>query len=229
MRILKIKNWRTKASEYPTIGYGSAKIERVTYESGYYLMEGVAGYDLYYLENPIKVTELLIDGDIVMVDDPLHWIGMMKLAEACEGRTLVGGLGLGLILHHLANNEDVTQIDVVEINPDVIHLIKPYLPKDPRVNIICDDVFKYKYVHGKYDTIVLDLWVKNEKMEEAKLAGTNDTKLSPLEAYVRFQYNNPDANVYVWGLRHPAINPAVKKLSKDYIKLLRHLDEFFKK
>jgi len=224
MRVLRIKKWRTKATKYPITEYGSAKIERITYEPGYYLMEGVAGYDLYYIENPINVTALLINGEIVMVDDPLHWLGMMMLAKVCRGRTLIGGLGLGLILHHLKNNEKVDVIDVVEINNDVIQLIKPFLPKDDRVNIICDNVLRYKYLREGYDTIVLDLWVKDASTDHARMAGDSENYIGPLEAYYMFKYASPYSNVYIWGLRHPAINPAVKRVSKEYLSLLRYLE-----
>jgi hypothetical protein len=35
--------------------------------------------------------------------------------------------------------------------------------------------------------------------------------------------NNTKANVYVWGLRDPAINPAVKPVSKEYINLIYNM------
>ena len=74
-------------------------------------MEGVSGYEFFELLKDIVVTELRINNEVVMVDDPMHWIGMQRLAEACEGKVLIGGLGLGLILHHFINNKKVTSID----------------------------------------------------------------------------------------------------------------------
>jgi hypothetical protein len=219
MKVLEIKSWKTKATDYPASSFGSASITKTVYKKGLYLMEGVDGYELYHLKKPAVITELRINGEVVMVDDPLHWIGMQRLAEACKSRVLIGGLGLGLILHHLASNENVSEVKVVEINSDIINLIKPLLPEDDRVEIVNDDVFKY--VHGNYDTIVLDLWVRGEDTK-TKIAGLNE-EFPPFIAYLRFKANNPKANVYVWGLRDPAINPAVKPVSKEYINLIYNM------
>jgi hypothetical protein len=221
MKVLEIKSWKTKATDYPVSSFGSASITKTVYKKGLYLMEGVDGYELYHLKKSAIITELKINDEVVMVDDPLHWIGMQRLAEACKGKVLIGGLGLGLILHHLATNNDVSEVKVVEINSDVINLIKPLLPKDDRVEIVNDNVFNYEYVHGNYDTIVLDLWVRGEDIK-TKIAGLNE-EFPPFIAYLRFKANNPKANVYVWGLRDPTINPAVKPVSKEYINLIYNM------
>lgn len=161
MRVLKIKNWKTV--DYPEKRYKSASITKTVYKEGYYLMEGVDGYDLFQVLKPITVTELRINNNVVMVDDPLHWIGMQRLAEACKGKVLIGGLGLGLILRHLKRNKNVSKIVVVEINKDVIELIKPLLPEDKRVSIYLGNVLDFEWrTLYKWDTIVLDLWVKLE-------------------------------------------------------------------
>ena len=215
MKVLKIKNWKTV--DYPEKQYKSASITKTVYKEGYYLMEGVDGYDLFQVLKPITVTELRINNNIVMVDDPLHWIGMQRLAEACRGKVLIGGLGLGLILHHLKNNKEVSQIDVVEINKDVIQLIKPLLPKDDRVKIYCADVLKWIWLHRFYDTVVLDLWVKD--FESINIAGFN-YNLNWLDVYMKVRKYMPQAEVYIWGIRNSNINPAYKGVSEEYLIML---------
>ena len=41
----------------------------------------------------------------------------------------MAGLGLGMVLHALVAKPEVTEVLVVEINPNVIELIKPTIPE----------------------------------------------------------------------------------------------------
>jgi len=219
-KTLTVREWKTV--DYPVKSLGTASITKVKYGRGNtYLMEGVDGYELLKVTKTIIVTQLRINGKVVMVDDPMHWMGMKRLAEACKGRVLIGGLGLGLIHHHLVANKDVKSVDVVEINKDVIDLIKPLLPDDARVKIHHDDVFAYKWVHGDYDTIILDLWVKN--LAETVVAGVTKYNVDITSAMLRFQFNNPNAEVFVWGHRNPRVNPAVKRVSDLYLRFVAEL------
>ena len=64
-----------------------------------------------------------------------------QLAKA-EGDVLVGGLGLGLAVGILHNNPRVDKIIVIEKSPDVIKLVKPYLPQG-KTTVIRADLFTY--------------------------------------------------------------------------------------
>jgi hypothetical protein len=215
VRVLEIvRTW--KALKYPQKKVRSAEIAHINYDHGHYLMEMVNGYSAYYLYKKSKITSLKINGETVMVDDPLHWYGMMGLAKECKGKVFVAGLGLGIILHHLVKNKDVTQIDVLEINPDVIELVKPLIPEDLRINIIEGDAFKWADTHYDYDTFVFDLWVKTGEIWSENLPSKNDVML----AMVYAKTHNPGAKVYIWGERDPALNPSVKPVTKEYIDLV---------
>ena len=104
---LEIIEWETPATKYPLIKTGSVKISRINQKAGYYYMEGVRGYDYYHHAKKIPITCLKIGRETVMVDDPLHWIGMQDLAKAMKGKVLIAGLGLGLVLHALRDNKEV--------------------------------------------------------------------------------------------------------------------------
>jgi hypothetical protein len=222
MKFFKVgSGWKTV--EYPEASIGKASIAHSKYSKGVYLMEMVDGYEFFEVLSPIKVTELRIDGKVVMIDDPMHFIGMMRLAEACRGKVLVAGLGLGLILHHLVRNPHVTSIDVVEINPDVIALVKPMLPSDDRVTIHHDDALAYEWVHGDYDSIILDLWVKGQSHEKMGMAGLEGGP-GLMMTTIRFQANNPRARVMVWGARDPGLNPAVEEVSDKYIEFVKEMN-----
>lgn len=223
-KTLRVSEWKTV--DYPVKSLGTASITKTKYRRGNtYLMEGVDGYELLEVTKAITVTQLKIKGKVVMIDDPMHWIGMKRLAEACRGKVLVAGLGLGLILHHLATNKNVKSIDVVEINKDVIDLIKPLLPNDDRVRIHPDNVLSYKWVHGDYDTIVLDLWVRTPA--GTVVAGETKYNVGIIETMIRFQLNNPNAAVFVWGHRDPIVNPAVKRVSDSYLRFVKLVKESY--
>jgi len=209
------KNWHT--IDYPLKKKGSAEIIHIKQPSGCYLMEGVDGFAFYEQDSPIIVTALKINGDIVMVDDPLHWIGMQRLAEHCKGRVIIAGLGLGLILHHLVKNKDVDEIGVIENNKDVVDLIEPLLPQDDRVTIHIEDIraFELSFL-AMFDTIVFDVWVKGDKGMKVEFPGYGEI-MSRAGALKDIFHKN----VMVWGL-YNEFNPAVK-MTPELKKILKTL------
>lgn len=86
---------------------------------------------------------------------------------------LVAGLGLGIVVHQLAKNPAVTHIDVVDRELDVIRLVQPLLPPDPRIHVHHDDFYKWmeRAAQGDYapDTMIWDLAVGTKgKMSEGR-------------------------------------------------------------
>ena len=201
-----IDAWDTPATKYRLEKVGRAKITRSQLRKDIYLMEGVRGYAKYYVKKPIPVTSLKIGRETVMVDDPLQWCGMQDLARHCRGKVMIGGLGLGLILHALQDNRDVTEIHVIENNFDVIELMINNLPMDnPKWQIIPADVYwylDYRAKCQKYDTVVLDIWWGR---------GSAQIGMEMMVATAKTKYALPDAKLMIWGHRDPEINPAVTK------------------
>lgn len=197
---LIVKEWETPATRYPEGRCGEAEIKRTHYrKGGVYLMEGVGGYDFFCVERRIPITTLRIAGRQWMVDDPLHWEGMKKLAEKSSGSVLVGGLGLGLVAHALAENPKVKEIDVIERERDVIKLVGPHLPEKVRVHE--GNVFD---VEKCYDTVILDLWVTGDKPRLEIFS-------EMMGAFGEFKMKCPASKVFVWGTRNRTINPSVEK------------------
>ena len=214
---LKIYSWETPATKYPLSKNGKARLARSSYRRGFYIMEGVRGYDYFTVKKPIPVTSLLVGKDTWMVDDPLHWYGMQDLAKAARGRVLVAGLGLGLVIHALETNKSVTNIDAVEIDMDVINLITPLI-KMRKTNIINDDFWRYLYkTEETYDTCILDIWV----YEESDRIRTGYNMLAAIGS-VSTRY--PSAKIYVWGIRDPKWNPAVTK-APCYLETERRIEK----
>jgi len=154
---------------------------------------------------PIPITSLILGKTTVMVDDPLHWYGMQDLAKASYGKVLVAGLGLGLIVHALEENNNVDSIDVVEINRDVISLVYPHI-RVRKTRIIHDDFWQYLYrTEESYDTCIIDIWVYSDPKERVH------TGYHMIAAVASVSERLPSAKVFIWGLRDPKWNPAVAK------------------
>jgi len=213
-KILRVKKWHT--FDYQEAKYGTAEVKKKP-RSGLYLMERVNGYDLCFIEKPLLMTHLYVDGRPVMVDYPLTYYGMKLLAEASEGHVLTAGLGLGLYTIFLQQNPKVESVTVVEINSDIKHLISPMISKYivKPTEIIVGDIFDYVDEAGNYDTIMLDIWTPRKS--------DGDPYDEMMNAYAIFRGANPNAKIYVWGMRNPRLNPAVGELDSKYMKLLKNV------
>lgn len=161
------RTWETPLTHQPLLTVGDARLTLKHYRGTYYY-EGTGGYEFYKTNYWLPVIALQRkqgrSWKTWMVDDPLHWDGMAEaVAELPDGRILIAGLGLGLMLHHMAQSPRFTKIVVIEQSQDVINLIRPTLPKDDRVTIVCADF--YRYIHDlqncapQFDGVLWDLAV----------------------------------------------------------------------
>jgi hypothetical protein len=166
--------WRTPLTGTGYSEHGNARLKPVTYSrSKYYRMEGTGGYEFFRVRRakmPVMMLQRRTGNGwrTWMVDDPLHWQGMRELVmQLPPGRLLVAGLGLGLFAHHLLDRPDITDVDVIEIDPDVIALVTPTLPADPRRTVIegdyYDHIHKIKDTDAVPDSILWDLAVGNQE------------------------------------------------------------------
>ena len=204
--VLKITDeYKTPYTEIPEVKGKVVRLKKTKYTKGLYRMEGVKGYEFFYIEKTLQVTELQVKDrngkwKTLMVDDPLHWLGMEELAQLCKpGSVLVAGLGMGLILHHLVKRNDITQIKVIEIDPEIVNFIKPYIPKDPRITIEIDNYFNYVILTKEnYDNVIIDLWVIGEGDSKEHI---EHVKKSMITAYILTKNAFPDAKILIWGVR----------------------------
>lgn len=173
------RTWKTPLTGVPLATVGRARLTRANYR-GTYHFEGVRGFE-FYRTKKLPVTGLQVRERFPhqrprwqtwMVDDPLHWYGMAEAVAALPpGRIVVAGLGLGLMLHHMAADPRFTAIDVVERCADVVDLVRPTLPPDDRVALVVADFYghlrekrAYADAHpahagNSYDGILWDLAV----------------------------------------------------------------------
>ena len=171
---LRLDSWHTPATDYPKLQVGNYRIHRKDYPRGYYKMNGIDDYVLFKVVKPIPVTTLQQRRGRKwygwMVDDPPHWRSMQIYARGSKGRVLTTGLGLGLVIYDLIKNDDVTEIVVVEISPEVVQLISPHLPKSDKLKIVVDDFYHFIDIDNtQWDTIITDLWVSHNSREKLDL------------------------------------------------------------
>lgn len=207
MNILKVTKWKTNVSSYKNEVIGNASISREKYIPGFYHMEGVNGYEYFEVRKTITITTLHIGDTMVMLDDPLHVYGMKALAKNAVGEVLVAGLGLGIVIHELVKNDNVTSIVVVERNVDVINLISKYLPDDDRIDVVNIDFHDVPTEElCNYNTVILDIWwYGSDESNEVK-----GRILSEMwESFARVKYASSDTKVFIWGMRNKDMNPAV--------------------
>lgn len=215
---LKIDTWKTL--DYPIKKVGNVEITNQHYK-GFYLMEGVDGYAMFEATKRIPIKILKIDGQQWMVDDPLHWIGMKRLAENSEGNVLVGGLGLGLVAYHLLKNPKVEKITIIEMNKNVIKLVGKLFANNNKVQIIQGNVKDYSWMKKDvyYDTIILDIWTYNGGKKNIRIWAEMVSCISS------FEHTYPNSKVFVWGLRDKKHNPSVKDMPQEYFELIKIISD----
>jgi len=96
-----------------------------------------------------------------MTDDPTHWEHIQQYAHRLGLRgckyILVGGLGLGLILHAFARRMPWVHLTVIERNKDIIELMRERIPSNA---IVIHDDF-WNAIGRSWplaDGVFVDLW-----------------------------------------------------------------------
>lgn len=111
---------------------------------------------------PGKITRVLIDGKLWMSDTPDEKRDHSEVfyqAARRGGRILINGLGAGMVLGALLKLENVTHIDVVELDERIIKHIGPHYD-DPRVTIHHGDAYTIKWPVGTEWTLAWhDIWL----------------------------------------------------------------------
>lgn len=137
--------------------------------SGNYLMlhEGGEGEDAY--SGPM------------MSNTPDEIIDHSPIFDYAEGRVLVTGLGLSCVVSGLLTKPEVTHIDVVELDPDVIKMVGPAYAEEDRVTIHEGNALTIELPNLRWDYAWHDIWAtisdKNLDPEDAEYGGLTYRKL----------------------------------------------------
>lgn len=215
--------WRTPLIDVPARAIGDTRLHHSSYDVGWYPMEGVGGYDYYRVRRGrLPLTRLQVRGrgrggwQDWMIDDPLHWYGMAeKVEDLNPGSVLVAGLGLGLMLHHMARRDDLTEIVVVEVNQRVIDLVRPTLPEDQRVTIVCDDF--YDYLTRTYGSVFQPIFTKvhpNSVLWDLAVGTDEETRFDFVKAQALVGVTLPQTDLFCFGTvrRGPITRPVISSV-----------------
>lgn len=110
---------------------------------------------------PFDGDQLPGEGTCVMSDTPCELMDHLEAIHRAQGHCLVHGLGLGIIVEAMLRKDGVERVTVVEISPDVIGLVGPYLYErwGGRVEIVEADCMTWKPPRGaRYGAVWHDIW-----------------------------------------------------------------------
>lgn len=97
------------------------------------------------------------NGKLIMSNTPAEVNDHYKFIQKSQGKVLIGGLGLGMVLKFLLEKDDITKVVVVEQSQDVINLVASSYTNDPRVEIVNENIFEYKPDEA-FDCAWFDIW-----------------------------------------------------------------------
>lgn len=178
---------------------------------------------------------------IWMSDSPSEYFAMLDLVnrilpkydsnnKLIKQNVLVGGLGLGLIVHLLKLRKDIDKVFVIEKDNNIIKLVKPYtksLYPEKTVKIILGDFLKDLKTLSKldkyknlFDVIIADIWESNIEKEEKllfKLTAEVMEETFPNAQHLYWLYQRRvEYNYYDTKKIYPELENELKKFKKEY-------------
>ena len=160
-------------SRVPDGRSGPWQVKRFTIEYGLELLRAVRdGRGCA----PGEYTKLCHDQrGVVMSDTDAEISDFAGFVADARGRVLVAGLGLGVVTQALLDMAAVSHVTVLEIDRDVIKLVKPTLACD-RLTVIRADARKWQ-PKEKFDSAWLDIW--------DEICGDNADEIRSMKAHYR--------------------------------------------
>lgn len=154
---------------------GVAKISKVVFEEKNDLLTNLRlmrdSGEWWFRMKEGTFVRLSVNGQLMMSDTAMERYSNREFIESANGKVLVAGLGVGMILANILDKEEVTEVIVIEKYQDVIDLVSDKFTH-PKLKIICTDVFDYvPEKDEKFDTIYFDIWadISTDNLKEIKL------------------------------------------------------------
>ena len=97
-----------------------------------------------------------IGKEFMMSDTKMERKSNRDFIRAARGKVVIGGLGIGMLLHNILDKSEVDSVLVIENNKDVIDLVAPRFAH-PKLTVVHGDVFTYE-TKEKFDSIYFDIW-----------------------------------------------------------------------
>lgn len=147
---------RKTVLDLPEMKIGEYRVAHKTYQPEFrFDMLGRGGYVRF--DSKIVLRMLFHKDMLWMSDSPSEIEDMERLAERVNGKVLVAGLGMGLLTEILARNPEVHAADVIEISPEIVEMVSPFL--SGKVSVAVADFREWlEQADGDYDAVILDIW-----------------------------------------------------------------------
>lgn len=130
------------------------------------------GGSMFYVSDG-KYVRLHVNGQLMMTDTGMERKSNLNFVRKANGKVLIAGLGIGLIIKNILPklvSGEITEITIIEKYQSVIDLISPYF-RHEKIKIICADIFEWMPIKDeKYDTIYFDIWpeICTDNLDEIK-------------------------------------------------------------
>jgi len=118
-----------------------------------------------FFDRPFSFPAILENGNEWMTLTPVDLDTCDDAIASARGRVVTFGMGLGYFAYMASRKQEVSQVTVVDISPEVISLfetcILPQFSHPEKVNIVCADAFAYaeKVLPGEqFDYAFVDTW-----------------------------------------------------------------------
>ena len=142
---------------------GRASIQHWVPEPLSLLRAKIKGYNL---TEGRTYCQLWINGDLWM-SDTHDEMAANSITASAYGDVLILGLGIGMVLHRVLQNQSVKSVDVLERDRDVSRLVWPHVGISPRAHLIIGDALKWT-PKRRYDFIWLDIWLNTPDEDELR-------------------------------------------------------------
>jgi hypothetical protein len=123
------------------------------------LRDAINGRSEHLDSKPFTVTQLIVGWDIMMSDTTMEMVTNSEFMRKANGKVLIAGLGLGIIVHIIQDLKAVDEIVIIEKSKDIIDMVTKEMKFNDKVKIINADIFEWQPEKGeKFDTMWFDIW-----------------------------------------------------------------------
>lgn len=106
----------------------------------------------------VPIPRILSSTKTWMSTAPAEILSCRGGVRHAKGRTIIGGLGMGWQLHHIAKKKTVKEIVVIEKSKELLDWYGRELCEHYDVELICGDVYEHARKFSKEDRFVIDIW-----------------------------------------------------------------------
>jgi hypothetical protein len=101
---------------------------------------------------------------VMMSNTQLEYRTNKHFVDTSHGDVLIVGLGIGMLIRPIAARPEVKSITVLELEPDVIELVKPHYADVEKLRVFCADARDFEpgdlmgNLPDTWDCIMIDIW-----------------------------------------------------------------------